>query len=168
MTKFYELNDGGLTHPIHSIEEINITLDDLIAWNKASYARDLFWIHEKCFFDIDEGDEEKEEKRYFNNHLSEITAKYEDGTLLRDRYLDFAVGGCDILVATIGKQEVYLTIPSNQIETIDCVDATDRYIQKIIDKFNPVEIDKFVCEHSADEVKTRYAVSGLEEEFWGL
>lgn len=168
MTKFYELKDGGLTCPIHSIEELNITLDDLIAWNKASYARDLFWIQEKCFYDIDEGDKEKEVKSYFNHYLNEITSKYENGTLLRDKYLNFTVSGYDVLVVKIGKQDVYLTVPSNQFETIDCVDATDKYIRMIIDRLNPVEIERFVCEHSAEDVKVKYAVSGLEEEFWEL
>lgn len=155
------------------IEKMDSMASDL-EWIKAEYARDLFWIKERFFYDVETPNEEvslteyqteEGQKKYWNKRLTELISDYENDTLF-SRILDDYFK-C-VLVIPNENDDLYLRIDEKILPLIDCIDVTDEYEEIIKYKIDKTEIENFVKNHTQDEVEKKYHVFGWRNEFWVL
>lgn len=157
------------------------SMDDLVDDIRMSYARDLYWIKERFFYDdvetpeqdvsFDEFQTEEGQHKAWNKHLSDLITKKENGLLLGYEPLsDYNKGRINkiFLVLDIGGQEVFfedetLVHGTNVLDIFEFENVTNEYFNKFMSAIDKDEIEEYVNTHTQDEIEEKYTSKWTKE-----
>lgn len=150
------------------------SMDDLVDDIRMCYARDLYWIKERFFYDdvetpeqdvsIDEFQTEEGQDKAWNKHLSDLITSKENGLLLGYEPLaDDNQGRINqiILVLDIGGQEVFFEDDTSRYGSditniFEFENVTSEYFDKFMRAIDKDEIEEYVNTHTQDEIEEKY------------